>query len=66
VGTMFINHMGYLPMTNNFIGGKNMRKIRKKTFSDLVSENKKELLKDKKAMDKIEDRIEQRAQEKHS
>ncbi|MFL0497798.1 MULTISPECIES: FbpB family small basic protein [Priestia] len=36
-----------------------MRKY-KKSFEELVKENKQELLKDKKAIDKIEKRIEKR------
>ncbi|MBY0030796.1 FbpB family small basic protein [Priestia aryabhattai] len=32
----------------------------KKSFEELVKENKQELLKDKKALDKIEERIEKR------
>ncbi|MGI8382446.1 MULTISPECIES: FbpB family small basic protein [Priestia] len=36
-----------------------MRKY-KKSFEELVKENKQELLKDKKALDKIEKRIEKR------
>ncbi|QOR68675.1 FbpB family small basic protein [Cytobacillus suaedae] len=37
-----------------------MRKIRKQSFEELVLENKKQLLKDQEAMDKIEDRLEQK------
>ncbi|MDF0727999.1 FbpB family small basic protein [Cytobacillus sp. S13-E01] len=37
-----------------------MRKIRKQSFEELVLENKKQLLKDQDAMDKIEAKIERR------
>ncbi|MBE4908607.1 FbpB family small basic protein [Bacillus luteolus] len=37
-----------------------MRKIRKQSFEELVLENKKQLLKDQEAMDKIEARLEQK------
>ncbi|MBP3039965.1 FbpB family small basic protein [Bacillaceae bacterium Marseille-Q3522] len=37
-----------------------MRKIRKRTFLDLVSENKQQLLSDHEAMEKIELRIEKK------
>lgn len=35
-------------------------KRRKRTFEDLVNENKQEVLKDVKLMEKIEERLEQR------
>ncbi|MFT4416820.1 FbpB family small basic protein [Fredinandcohnia humi] len=41
-----------------------MRKIRKVSFADLVSENKKQLLKDQEALDRIEARLEQKRLEK--
>ncbi|BAB06015.1 FbpB family small basic protein [Halalkalibacterium halodurans] len=37
-----------------------MRKIRKLSFQELVSENRDQLLNDKEAMEKIEERWEQR------
>lgn len=37
-----------------------MRKVRKVTFEELVIENKKQLLKDRDALDKIEARLEQK------
>jgi len=37
-----------------------MRKAMKKSFIDLVTENKQELLKDRDAMDRIEERLEQK------
>ncbi|MEI5907912.1 FbpB family small basic protein [Bacillus spongiae] len=37
-----------------------MRKLRKKSFADLVNENKRALMSDSKAMDEIEERIEAR------
>ena len=37
-----------------------LRKIRKQSFEELVLENKKQLLKDQDAMDKIEAKIERR------
>ncbi|APH05103.1 FbpB family small basic protein [Bacillus weihaiensis] len=37
-----------------------MRKNRKKTFEELVSENKQQLLSDKEALQRLEDRWEQR------
>ncbi len=37
-----------------------MRKPRKKSFSDLVNENKRQLMMDPEAMDAIEERIESR------
>ncbi len=35
-----------------------MRKIHKKTFADLIKENKEELLADTKAMEVLEERLE--------
>ncbi|MBN8199993.1 MULTISPECIES: FbpB family small basic protein [Bacillaceae] len=35
-----------------------MRKPRKRSFAELVSENKRQLLKDQDAMEKIEERLE--------
>ncbi|MDZ5472748.1 FbpB family small basic protein [Bacillus sp. 31A1R] len=37
-----------------------MRKPRKRTFEELVQENKLQLLKDQAALDKIEERLEKR------
>lgn len=37
-----------------------LRKTRKRSFAELVSENKSQLLKDRVAMEKIEQRIEER------
>jgi hypothetical protein len=37
-----------------------MRKIRKRSFEELVLENKQQLLKDREALEKIESRLEQR------
>ncbi|MFS0646597.1 FbpB family small basic protein [Siminovitchia sp. 179-K 8D1 HS] len=37
-----------------------MKKTRRKTFMDLVQENKEMLLRDLDALEKIEDRLEQR------
>jgi hypothetical protein len=37
-----------------------MRKIRKRTFAELVLENKKQLLKDEEALARIEERLEAR------
>ncbi|MBB2478848.1 MULTISPECIES: FbpB family small basic protein [Heyndrickxia] len=37
-----------------------MRKSMKKSFIDLVMENKQELLKDRDAMDRIEEKLEQK------
>ncbi|HEY4553025.1 MAG TPA: FbpB family small basic protein [Bacillaceae bacterium] len=37
-----------------------MRRPRKKSFSDLVMENKQALLKDTEALEQIEDRLEQK------
>ncbi|MGN7299106.1 FbpB family small basic protein [Ferdinandcohnia sp. SAFN-114] len=41
-----------------------MRKVIKISFADLVNENKEELLKDQKAMDRIEERLDQKRLEK--
>lgn len=41
-----------------------MRKPRKRSFAELVSENKRQLLNDRVAMEKIEDRIEEKRLEK--
>lgn len=37
-----------------------MRKFRKRSFQELVFENKQQLLNDREALEKIEDRLEQR------
>ncbi|PLR69870.1 MULTISPECIES: FbpB family small basic protein [Bacillaceae] len=37
-----------------------MRKIKKLTFEELVQENKRELLKDEEAINRLEERVEQR------
>ncbi|GMB08312.1 Fur-regulated basic protein B [Thermolongibacillus altinsuensis] len=37
-----------------------MRKIRKRTFAELVIENKRQLLNDQKALEKLEEKIEAR------
>jgi hypothetical protein len=37
-----------------------MRKPRKRSFAELVQENKRQLLKDRAAMDKIEERLEEK------
>lgn len=37
-----------------------MRKMRKRTFAELVMENKKQLLKDQEALERIEERLEAR------
>ncbi|MGP7815890.1 FbpB family small basic protein [Niallia sp. 01092] len=42
-----------------------MRKPRKRSFQELVSENKLQLLKDKDAIEKIEERLEERLGKKH-
>ena len=42
----------------NKVGEKRMRKIRKRSFSELVNENKLQLLKDQTAIDRIEKRLE--------
>lgn len=41
-----------------------MRKPRKRSFAELVSENKRQLLSDRAAMEKIETRIEEKRLEK--
>ncbi|MGO4886507.1 FbpB family small basic protein [Anaerobacillus sp. MEB173] len=41
-----------------------MRRIKKMSFDELVNENKKNLLKDRDALDKIEQRIEDRRAQK--
>lgn len=41
-----------------------MRKIRKRSFAELVSENKRQILKDQAAMEKIEARVEKKRQYK--
>lgn len=41
-----------------------MRKPRKRSFAELVSENKRQLLSDRAAMEKIENRIEEKRLEK--
>ncbi|MEK3808813.1 FbpB family small basic protein [Bacillus sp. FSL H8-0547] len=43
-----------------------MRKMKKMTFEELVFENKKELMKDQEALDKLEERVEQRLLDKLS
>lgn len=43
---------------------KTLRKVRKRSFKDLVTENRRELLRDQEAMARIEERLEQRAQSK--
>ena len=42
----------------NKVGEKRMRKLRKRSFSELVNENKLQLLKDQTAIDRIEKRLE--------
>ncbi len=37
-----------------------MRKPRKRSFSELVNENKRQLLNDREAIEKIEERLEQK------
>lgn len=37
-----------------------LRKLRKRSFEELVQENKKKLLEDQEALEKIEDRLEQK------
>jgi hypothetical protein len=37
-----------------------MRKFKKRSFQELVLENKKQLLNDREALDRIEDRLEQK------
>lgn len=41
-----------------------MRKLRKLSFQELVQENKKQLLQDREALKKIEERLEQKYLEK--
>lgn len=41
-----------------------MRKPRKRSFAELVSENKLQLLRDREAMEKIEERLEQKRLDK--
>lgn len=41
-----------------------MRKPRKRSFAELVLENKRQLLRDQDAMDKIEERIEKKRLDK--
>ncbi|MCA1030190.1 FbpB family small basic protein [Bacillus timonensis] len=41
-----------------------MRKLRKQSFEDLVLENKKQLLKDQDALNRIEDRLEKKLLDK--
>ncbi|WP_033828954.1 FbpB family small basic protein [Bacillus andreraoultii] len=41
-----------------------MRKSRKRSFSELVSENKMQILKDQEIMEKIEKRIEEKRMKK--
>ncbi len=43
-----------------------MRKIKKLTFEELVQENKRELLKDAEAINRLEERVEQRLLDKLS
>lgn len=45
-------------------GVKTMRKMKKRSFKELVNENKQELLRDREALARIEERLEQRAQKK--
>jgi len=44
----------------NHKGDKTMRKPRKRSFQELVTENKLQLLKDREAIEKIEERIEKK------
>ncbi|MCM3006170.1 FbpB family small basic protein [Priestia koreensis] len=37
-----------------------MRKLRKRSFSELVQENKRQLLRDHEALNQLEERLEQR------
>lgn len=39
-----------------------MRKFKKRSYKELVMENKRQLLNDQEALNKIEERLEQRAQ----
>lgn len=41
-----------------------MRKFKKRSFKDLVLENKRALLNDQEALERIEERLEKRAQSK--
>ncbi|HHY73342.1 MAG TPA: FbpB family small basic protein [Bacillus bacterium] len=41
-----------------------MKKFKKRSFKELVNENKMQLLNDQEALNKIEERLEQRAQAK--
>ncbi|CAM3726829.1 FbpB family small basic protein [Aeromicrobium ponti] len=41
-----------------------MRKLRKRSFAELVLENKRQLLRDQDAMDKIEERLEKKRLDK--
>ena len=41
-------------------GDIKMRKPRKRSFAELVSENKRQILKDQAAMEKIEERLEEK------
>ncbi|WP_164502869.1 FbpB family small basic protein [Metabacillus mangrovi] len=50
-------------VANTYGGAGSLRKIRKLSFDELVSENKKALLKDAAFLDKIEERLEQRYKE---
>jgi hypothetical protein len=43
---------------------RKLRKIKKQTFEELVLENKQQLLKDQAALEKIEERLEQRLLDK--
>lgn len=52
--------MGIINITIVIKGVRKLRKIRKQSFEELVLENKKQLLKDQEAMDKIEARLEQK------
>lgn len=52
--------MGINNITIVIRGVRMLRKIRKQSFEELVLENKKQLLKDQEAMDKIEARLEQK------
>jgi hypothetical protein len=52
--------MGINNITIVIRGVSKLRKIRKQSFEELVLENKKQLLKDQEAMDKIEARLEQK------
>ncbi|WLR52567.1 FbpB family small basic protein [Bacillus tianshenii] len=40
-----------------------MRKTKKRTLQQLIADNKRELLKDAKALEQIEERLEKRAQQ---